>query len=63
MTEQEYKFLKGYNDGYLLKEHDPELLMQILKILSPQQKCYPLLSPMLPFMEILFGMHLFCHPL
>lgn len=28
------KYIKGFNDGYLLKEHKPELLENILNITS-----------------------------
>lgn len=30
MSEQEKRFIKGFNHGYLLAEHEPQLLKQLL---------------------------------
>lgn len=35
MEEQEEKYKKGFNNGYLLAQHEPELLNKIIKERNP----------------------------
>lgn len=37
MEAPEQTYTKGFNDGYLLSQHDPELLAQILKTKSSNE--------------------------
>lgn len=35
MEDQDRQYIKGFNVGYLLSQHDPQLLAQLLKSPSP----------------------------
>ena len=37
MSNQEKLYIKGFNSGYLLAKHEPELLGKVLKNISPKK--------------------------
>lgn len=40
MEEQEEKYKKGFNNGYLLAKHEPELLNKIIKERNPENEYF-----------------------